>query len=107
MPLYDVARFRALEISQDLGNAEHAHGQHGKINAVREIIESQRETLLAGLKILTDCREQQTEHDHDHGLEDRAAPTRSQARDRAPSDRSTRRVRTGVRAWSAARRWLR
>src|SRR6266540_3487665 len=68
MPLYDIARFRALKIPQDLGNAEHPHGQHGKIDSVREIIESQRETLLAGLEILTDRREQQPEYDHDAAL---------------------------------------
>jgi hypothetical protein len=73
MPPYDIARFRALEISQDLGDAKHAHGQHGKIDAVREIIKSQRETFLAGLEILTDCREQQTQHHHDDGLEHGAA----------------------------------
>src|SRR4029453_15939699 len=73
MPLYDIARFRALKIPQDLGYAEHPHGQHGKIDSVREIIESQRETLLAGLEILTDRREEQPEYDHDAGLEHRPA----------------------------------
>ena len=53
--------------------AEHAHRQHGEIDAVLQVDQSQGEAILAGLDIPGRPWEQQPEHHHDAGLEHRAA----------------------------------
>ena len=53
---HDVARFRVLEIAQDFGETEHAHGQHGEIDAVRQILDAERHALLAGFEVGADGR---------------------------------------------------
>ena len=72
-PLHDVARLRVLQIAQDLGDAEHAHRQHREVDPVGQVLQPEREALLAGLEIGADRREQQAHHHHDDGLEHRAA----------------------------------
>jgi hypothetical protein len=62
-----------LEIAQHLGEAEHAHRQHGEVDAVGERREAEGHALLAGLEVGADGREQQAQHDHAEGLQDRAA----------------------------------
>ena len=61
-----------IEIAQDLGDAEDAHGQHREVDAVGQERQAEGHALLAGLKIGADRREQNAEKDHRHGFQDRA-----------------------------------
>jgi hypothetical protein len=62
-----------LEIHDDLGDAEQAHGDWGEIDTVAEFRDVEREALGAGVHIRADQTEQQAEEDHGDRLDDRAA----------------------------------
>ena len=69
----DVARLEVVEVADDLGDAEDAHGEDGEIDAVGEERRAEGHALLACLEVGADRREQNADDDHDDGLEDRAA----------------------------------
>jgi hypothetical protein len=48
----DAPRFRALQVQDDLGDAEHAHRDRDEADAVRELRHAEGEALLAGLHIV-------------------------------------------------------
>ncbi len=101
----DVAGLGMVEVAQDLGDAEHAHGEHGEIDAVGEEGEAEGHALLAGLEIGADGREQHAEEDHRDGLEDRAARQHDGEDEAHHHQREIlRRAEDAARAGSAARR---
>ena len=61
-----------IEIAQDLGDAEDAHGQHCKVDPVGQEGQPEGHPLLARLQIGAYRREQNADEDHRHGFQDRA-----------------------------------
>ncbi len=72
-PVHDVAGLRALQIAQDLREAEHAHGEDGDIEAVGDLGPAEGETLLAALEVGADGGEEDAHQDHGDRLRHRAA----------------------------------
>ena len=62
-----------VEIAQDLGDAEDAHGEHREVDAVRQERQAEGHALLAGLEVGADGGEQDADQDHGDRLQDRAA----------------------------------
>ena len=56
--------FRAAEIADDLGNGEHADGDHDEADAVGQFGEAEAETLHARIDVGADEAEHQTQHHH-------------------------------------------
>ena len=59
--LEDVARLGLLQVAHDLGEAEHAHGDHDEADAVGQFGNIERHARLAGLDVGADHRQQQPE----------------------------------------------
>src|SRR5215218_10142254 len=62
-----------VEVAHDLGDAEDAHGEHGKVDSVGQERKTEGHALLAGLEIGADRGQQHADQDHGDGLQDRAA----------------------------------
>ncbi len=60
---------RDFEVADDLRKSEHAHGDVGEADAVRQLGDVEGHAAGAGLEIGADHREQQAGHHHRHGLE--------------------------------------
>ncbi len=71
-----VDRLDLIDAVHELGDAEQAERQRHQLDAVRELREPEGETLGAGLDVLADHAEQQSQHRHRHALERRAARQR-------------------------------
>ena len=71
--LHHLAGLGVLEAAQDFGDAEHAHAEHGDVDAVGEPGRPKVMRSLAGLEVGTDGREQDPDQDHGDRLEDRTA----------------------------------
>ena len=69
----DVAGLRGLEVAQDLGKAEHAHGDDRDIEAVGDLVPAEGQALLAALEVRADRGEQDADQDDGDGLGHRAA----------------------------------
>ena len=102
--LDDVARLGVVEVAQDLGDAEEAHGERRRSRCRRTGTAPEGHALLAGLEVGADRREQDADEDHGDGLAGSSrAPARPRRRGPSPSARSIRPARRSARAWSAAR----
>ena len=69
---HDIARLRIFQITDDFGEAENAHRQHGEIDAVRQILDAERHALLTCFKVGADSGEHEAQKDHADRLQDRA-----------------------------------
>ena len=65
-----------LQVAQDLAEAEDAHAERHEVEAVGHLRHVEGEALGAGLDVGADQPEQQAQHDHGEGLEQRAAGQR-------------------------------
>ena len=61
--MHDVAGLRRLEVAQDLGEAEHAHGDDRDIEAVGDLVPAEGQALLAALQVGADRGEQDADQD--------------------------------------------
>ena len=68
----EIAPLGVAEILDDLGHAEHAHGDDDEADAVEEIADAEREARVAGIDVGADETQQHAEEDHAHGLDHRA-----------------------------------
>ncbi len=62
-----------LEIGDDLAEAEHAHGDDDEADAVGELRQAERVARDAGVDVGADQPEQEPDHDHGAGVQERAA----------------------------------
>ena len=62
--VHHVARLRGLQVAQDLGEAEHAHGDHRHVEAVGDLGPAEGEALLAALQVGADGGEEDADQDH-------------------------------------------
>ena len=62
-----------LEISNDLGQAEHPHGDDDKADAVSQLREPEAVTRDAGIDIGAGQPKHETDDDHGDGVQQRAA----------------------------------
>ena len=65
-----------LQVAQDLAQTEDAHAERHEVQPVGHFRHVEGEALGAGFHIAADKPEQQSEHDHGEGLEQRAAGKR-------------------------------
>ena len=68
----DFALVLVLEIDDDLGKAEHAHRDRHEADPVGQFRNVEAKARNAGIDVGTDQPEQQAEHDHRDGLDQRA-----------------------------------
>ena len=76
VPDHDGAGVLVLQVAQDLAEAEDAHAERHEVEPVGHFRHVEGEALGAGLDVAADQAEQQAEHDHGEGLEQRAAGER-------------------------------
>ena len=66
----EFALLRALEVGEDLGEAEQAHGDAYDAQTVDELRDAEREARGTGIDVGADQAQQQPEYDHRNGLEE-------------------------------------
>ena len=70
---HDAAGMLVLQVAQDFAQAEDAHAERHEVQPVGHFRHVEGEALRAGFHVAADQTEQQAQHDHREGLEQRAA----------------------------------
>ena len=76
---HDAAGMLVLQVAQDLAQAEHAHAERHEVQSVGHFRHVEGEALGAGFDVAADQTQQQAQHDHGEGLEQRAAGQRHES----------------------------
>ena len=70
---HHAAGMLVLQVAQDLAQAEDAHAERHEVQSVSHFRHVEGEALGAGFDVAADQTQQQAQHDHGEGLEQRAA----------------------------------
>ena len=73
---HDAAGMLVLQVAQDLAQAEDAHAERHEVQPVGHLRQIEGEALRACFHVTADQTQQQAQHDHGEGLEQRTAGQR-------------------------------